>query len=77
MRAKFVCESVTNYGNWQKANLRAVYGGSSNAEDNQFSQATPHGTLEMTISNPAAFDFLEPGKAYYLDFTPVEIPVEA
>jgi len=47
--------------------MQAVYDGSP--ENNQFAQATPSGSLEMYISNPAALDFLEPNKDYYLDFT--------
>lgn len=37
-----------------------------------FWQATPTGSLEMQINNPAVFGFFVPGKKYYLDFTPVE-----
>ena len=80
MRAKFICESVTNrnsYGNkYQTVQLNAVYAtvkkGDSeepDTENNQFSVATPSGKVEMTISNPKAIDFFEPGKSYYLDFT--------
>lgn len=72
MRAKFQCLNIVQYDGWQEANLNAVYGGSSNAEDNQFSQATPSGTLKISISNPKAKDFFKPGKAYYLDFKEVE-----
>ena len=67
MRAKFRVEHVIHYAGARNVNMRAVHDGSP--ENNQFSQATPSGTLEMHINNPTAFDFLEPGKNYYLDFT--------
>ena len=68
MRAKFHVESVTHDGHGQAVKMFAVHSGSP--EDNQFSEATPSGRLEMYISNPAALDFLEPNKSYYLDFSP-------
>lgn len=67
VRAKFMVQFVQDYGTWQKVALSAQY--SSSKEDNQFAAATPSGTLEMTISNPAVFGFLKPGKQYYLEFT--------
>lgn len=41
------------------------------SENTFFSQATPSGTIEMTIDNPAAAAQFELGKCYYVDFTPV------
>jgi len=49
---------------------------SDSPEDNEFAVATPSGSLEMYVSNPAARDFLEPGKQYYLDFTPADVPAQ-
>jgi hypothetical protein len=40
-------------------------------EDQRFQKATPWGTIEMQIDNPAALEQLKPGKSYYVDFTPV------
>ena len=37
-----------------------------------FFEATPTGSLEMTINNPAAFGFFRPGRKYWLDFTPAD-----
>lgn len=68
MRAKFRVESVTHYSYGRTVKMAAVHDGSP--ENNQFAQATPSGSLEMHINNPAALDFLEPNKSYYLDFTP-------
>lgn len=78
LRAKFSVEHVVDYGEASKGypnkrvKLNAVYSGDRNIEDNQFSMATPWGTLEMMISNPNAIDFFTPGKKYYLDFTEAE-----
>lgn len=41
-------------------------------EDQRYAAATPIGELRIQVDNPnVAF---EPGKSYYLDFTPVEEP---
>lgn len=37
-----------------------------------FWKATPTGSLEMTINNPAVFGFFKPGTSYFLDFTAIE-----
>lgn len=78
MRAKFLVHSIEPVGTPDSgvvaATLTAVYGGETNAEDNQFSAATPYGNLTMHISNPAARDFLKVGGKYYLDFTEAEAP---
>ena len=44
-------------------------------EDKLFSEASPSGELHMYVDNPAAVQFFELGKAYYLDFTPAPVPV--
>lgn len=36
-------------------------------EDQRYAQATPSGTLTITVDNPAVG--FTPGKAYYLEFT--------
>lgn len=69
IRAKFRCHTVTTdaYAN-ETVKLGAVYG---DGKDNQsWSKATPSGDLTMCISNPEAHGKSEPGKDYYLDFTP-------
>ena len=69
MRAKFVCQSVTEFG-WgnKSAELTAVSSG--NPEDNQFSAATPSGQITINVDKDTpAKDYLVPGKKYYVDFT--------
>jgi hypothetical protein len=39
-------------------------------EDARYATATPSGELRIHVDNPAVS--FEPGKAYYLDFTPAE-----
>jgi hypothetical protein len=69
MRAKFNVSKVTKEFYGEEVHLHAVYANETNAEDNQFSTATPNGQLTMTISNPNALGFFQEGKSYYLDFT--------
>lgn len=78
VKSKFVCDSLTShsYGNKQvvakEAKLKAIYAGDKNAEDNQFSQATPSGDISILISNPETMDFIQPGKKYYVYFEECE-----
>jgi hypothetical protein len=71
VRAKFKCHSkvMRESGTDTVADLTffASYGEGKDNKD--WSKWTPGGTLTMTISNPSAFDWFEPGKEYYLDFT--------
>lgn len=71
LRAKFTCNHIYGDGT---VKLSAVYGtdDKDNEENNQFSEATPCGELDMVVSNPSAKDFFEVGKNYYLDFTEVQ-----
>lgn len=40
--------------------------------DQSFAKATPSGFVEMTVDNPVVASQLVIGKAYYVDFTPIE-----
>lgn len=80
LKAKFSCDSVTHLakydsekkhyvpGGSQLVKLSAVYGGDKNDEDNQFSEATPSGTIEMMVSAEDAKGFIQEGKKYYVSF---------
>lgn len=73
VRAKFKVDEVTDYGYGAKrVKLSAVYSHDRNSEDNQFSQATPSGSIEMMVTNPNALEFIQPGKSYYVDFSEAE-----
>ena len=70
IRAKFVVESVKRYsGGYGEVTMNARRE-TSIPEDKQFAEATPTGSLVMTITKPAVLDALAPGSIWYLDFTP-------
>lgn len=66
--AKFRVDSITEHY-WGKAktvSLMAVYDGDGNKS---WSDATPSGSLEMTITNPGAYEQFKLGSEVYLTFT--------
>ncbi len=70
VRAKFRCESLTDFGMSQEVKLSAVCNdGDTQSENTSFNQYTPSGELRMTIDNPAAAVQFQPGKNYYVDFS--------
>lgn len=71
IRCKFVVEKVTRFQHNSEATLRAV-SDKSTPENEAFTKYTPGGSLVVMIDNPIAVAMLEPGKAFYLDLTPVE-----
>lgn len=72
MRAKFQVHEIgkTMWGA-TKATLSAV-SDDGTPENQRFAKATPQGQMTINIDNPSAADFLQVGKSYYLDFSPVE-----
>lgn len=79
IRAKMEVATVelSNYQDTVKFN--AVYGGSTNAEDNTYASATPSGSMQLCITAPAVRGHFKPGKKYYVDITevPDEVPAGA
>lgn len=77
VRAKVQCghvESLKDHeGNkiGEEIYAHAVYDSDPNSENHKWSVATPALSLNMTISNPSAFDNFRQGEDYYLDFTSV------
>ena len=72
LRAKFKCNSVTNFEFGKQAKLSAVCG--TEGENKDFTKATPNGQLEISISKDVpASDFFEPGNDYYLTFEKSEL----
>lgn len=68
VRAKFMCsgkEGTTVF-------LHTVYSEDIQSEDGRFTKATPWGELRMNVDNPDAAVQFEPGRTYYLDFTPAD-----
>lgn len=71
VRGKFTVQSHKKYqGDAVRVELTAIYGNSP--EDNSFSSATPSAHISMYVTNPAAVEKLPIGKAFYVDFTPVD-----
>lgn len=73
VRAKFTVSNILKdqYGQ-VVVKLYAVYKGDESSPENEsFSNSTPSGNAELTITNPAASEFFEKlaGKYVYLDFT--------
>lgn len=77
VRAKFTCTSVTKGVNWNmnRAEHPFLFGykfqpvTGDSPENKSFWASTPSGALEMQAVRD---DLFEPGKSYYLDFTPAE-----
>jgi len=74
IRSKFIVSSVTKYNNSGAASvkLQPVYSADPASENKAFWDATPNGSIELHIQNPAAAERFVPGQAYYVDFTPAE-----
>ena len=68
MRAKFKCESVTDYGGRKNATLNAVTTDYT-SENQEFNEYTPAGKIDILIDKSGAMNYFQPGKEYYLDFT--------
>jgi hypothetical protein len=73
VRAKFTVSNILKdkYDN-VVVKLYAFYKGDESSPENEsFSNSTPSGSVELTITNPAASEFFEKlaGKYVYLDFT--------
>ena len=57
-----------------KTRIRVVMGavyatGAPEAENVSYAKATPTGKIELTVDNPDAFAFFEPGREVYVDMT--------
>ena len=67
VKAKFKCQSITDFGGQKQASMSAVY--SQTGENADFAKATPYGELKINIdAEVPASDYFKPGKEYYLTF---------
>lgn len=55
-----------------KVTLQAVYSEDPKDPNFTFSKATPAASVELHITNPAAFNQFEIGQTFDVDFTPVD-----
>lgn len=73
VRAKFRCSSVETFAphsaGTRTFRFAAEYDPSV-PEDERYARYTPSGELRIAVDNPSV-EF-EPGRSYYLDFTPVD-----
>ncbi len=74
-RAKFVCNSIEDFGMSKRVKLSCVHAPDANGEDANFTKYTPWGEATLSIDNPAASCQFEPGKFYYADFHRAPDPV--
>ncbi|QTU64210.1 hypothetical protein [Streptomyces scabiei] len=76
IRAKFRCNTET-HKKWgpndsqvaRSYEFSAVYD-ENLPEDQRYAKASPSGSLTIQVDNPAVS--FEPGRSYYLDFTPAD-----
>lgn len=76
MRAKMKVESVLKTENAEELVMHPVckadaYGDDGLDEDNTFAKFSPSGVLKLSVTNPALIGKINPGDAYYVDFTKV------
>ncbi len=74
VRAKFVVSSITKNAPWQgrqttTINLNPVYSTDPNHENKKFWDATPSGTISLSVASAEAAAEFEPGEEFYVDFT--------
>lgn len=74
MRAKMRVATITKSSYSEIVEFQAVYGGSTNAEDNTYAAATPSGSIKLQIDNKALHGAFQPDDTFYVDFTPVPKP---
>jgi len=72
IRAKFRCNYVQDNahamaGSGHSVYMTPVFSDDPNSENKKFTEATPAGTFNMTITVPETAAFFEPGQEYYLD----------
>lgn len=74
VKAKFVVDSVTKH-KWggEATKLVPVYEGATQntAEDKHFSEATPSGSIELTVTNKDVHGHFVPGEVHYITFEKV------
>lgn len=70
--ARFSCHEVRKYSGHEVVTLQPVYSPDKSSPNYSWSQATPSGKLEMTITNKDAFGAFKPGQEFDLLFTPRE-----
>ena len=71
--AKFKVNQVNDYGSYRQIHLSPVYCPDKSSPNYSWSQATPSGKMEMTITNPGAYEQLGIGKTFLMTFEEVDV----
>jgi hypothetical protein len=73
VRAKFQLAAITDHAGFTSGKtFRFVpHYDTSIPEDKRFMEATPSGSIEMFVTNPAVHETFKNGDFFYVDFTPV------
>lgn len=69
--AKFKVQNVNDFGSYRQVALAPVYSSDKESPNYSWSQATPSGKLEMTITNPGAYEQFAVGKTFFMTFEEV------
>lgn len=72
VKARFKVQSILDLGEQKNVKLTPITSGKGNES---FSKYTPCGSIEMTITNPVAFNQFVVGKTYDIDFNEYVEPV--
>lgn len=75
IRCKMSCREIATHGSngvvtQEDIRFEAVTG--DNSENESWSKATPSGTINISVNNPAAIGQFKLASNYYVDFTSVE-----
>lgn len=70
VRAKVTCDTIKD----NAVTFSTVYepDAAKDTENARFTKATPWGQIKLGIDNPTALEQFQPGKSYYVDFTPAD-----
>lgn len=75
VRAKFTCQSVM-IDAWKQTHIVLTpvtrETEEPDSEDTKFWEATPSGEIKIDCANAVAAEMFEPGKKYYVDFSPAD-----
>lgn len=74
VRAKMKCVEITETDYCRRVKLGAVYGSPDRPDNASWSKATPSGSIELSITNPDAYEQFKVGAEFFVDFTPAPAP---
>lgn len=74
--ARFTCAEVLWVAGFRRVKLSPVYSSDKSDPNYSWSQATPSGSIELTITNPAAFEQFVPGTLYHITFEALPAPTK-